>query len=154
MNPELIPHYFNENELQALQQLEGKPIYRVVYTIWSNVAKQEEVYESLDWISLFFEKARVDFTVREDQQGMEIRELNFALEQTRIAQQFRGQVELRQVDMSESPVWEAVIGNPLNAIGFTSPMDGYFQSNLIRLEFLDKTVEIALGEEGLLAYQL
>lgn len=154
MNPDLIPFYFNETELATLQGLQGKSLFRAVYTVWRNIAKKDDIYESLDWISLFFEGGQVDFTVREDQQGMEIRPLNFALEQTRVAQQFGGQVELKQVDMSLSPAWEGTIGSPLQSIGFSSPMDGYFQSNLLQLEFSDKTVELSLGEEGLLAYQL
>ncbi|MCI4670244.1 MAG: hypothetical protein MRZ79_19060 [Bacteroidia bacterium] len=154
MNPDLIPFYFSEEELLKLKGVEGRSLSGVIYTVWRNVAKKAEIYEALDWISLFFEEKRLDFTIREDQQGMELKELNFSLEQTRVAQQFNGQVELKQVDMSESPVWGKAIGLPLNSVGLSSPIDGYFQSNLLQLEFTQATMEIALGQEGLIAYQL
>jgi len=155
MNPDLIPFYFQEEELEQIAEAEGKRLEKVIYTIWRNIAKKEEIFEALDGISLFFEDGqRLDLLPREDQQGIEIRSLNFALEQTRVQQQFKGQVELKQVDMSLSPVWKDSLGQRLDSVGMNSPMDGYFQSNLIQLKFSGTQVEISMGQEGLIAYTI
>ncbi len=155
MNPDLIPFYFQEEELEQIAKVEGKRLEKVIYTIWRNIAKTEEIFEALDGISLFFEDGqRLDLLPREDQQGIEVRSLNFALEKTRVQQQFKGQVELKQVDMSLSPVWKDSLGQRLDSVGMNSPMDGYFQSNLLQLEFSGTQVEVSMGQEGLIAYTI
>ncbi|MEO0896911.1 MAG: hypothetical protein AAFY71_10965 [Bacteroidota bacterium] len=154
MIPDYIPSYFNSEELNSLKAVEGVRLEKVLYTIWRNIAKKDAIYEALDWISLQFEDGQIiHLTTNEQQNGMTLGDLNFSLEQTKVIQQFNGQVELKQVDMSLSPIWKDVLGRPLDSVGLSSPLDGFFQSNVIQLAFSGKNIEISLGEEGLLAYE-
>ncbi|MEM7369404.1 MAG: hypothetical protein AAF587_12450 [Bacteroidota bacterium] len=146
-----MPTYFNQEELAALQALEGKHLAQVFYTIWRNISKPEEPYEALDCLELrFADGDDIAFTRAEEGQGIQIEDYHFALEQTKVVQQFRGQVELERIDMSQSPVWQACIGLPVTAIGLEHHGPKLHPSHVIQIEFGRQTQEIALGEEGLI----
>lgn len=150
-----MPTYFNEQELNELRALKGKVLLRVLYTIWRNIANPAEPYEALDWIELIFvDGTEIAFTRAEESNGMEIRELNFAMEQTRIVQQFRGQVEWERVDMSSSSIWENCIGSPVTGIGLEHHGVNMHPSHTIHLTFGGQTQELGLGEEGLIVRQM
>ncbi|RMG72957.1 MAG: hypothetical protein D6722_04460 [Bacteroidetes bacterium] len=150
---DLIPSYFTEEELRRLRGLEQRLLARVWYVIWRNVAKPEAPYEVLEWISLqFADGERLDLRRSESETGgIELDGLNLGLEQTKVLQQFRGQVELERVDMSPSPVWDSVMGKPVTAVGLEQLDRDHFRNHVLHLEFGEEVVEIALNQEGLLA---
>jgi len=151
---DILPTYFAPDELDRLRKMEGMKLVRVTYTVWRNVAKKDDVYEALDWIELYMDKAKLSLGVNESQTGLVVKDFNFALEQTRIIQQFRGQVEIEQVDMSESSVWKHLIGQEVLSMGLMSLYRDLYQNHVIQLLFSADTIEITLGEEGLIAYIL
>ena len=53
---EILPTYFSPEELEKLRHLEGKKLIKVVYTVWRNVAKKNDIYEALDWIELYLDQ--------------------------------------------------------------------------------------------------
>lgn len=148
---DFMPSYFNEVELAALRALEGKHLVKVLYTIWRNVSNPQEPYEALDCLELFLhDGSELAFTRAEEENSIQIGEYQFALEQTRVVQQFRGQVELERIDMSQSPIWETCIGRPITAIGLEHHGPNLHPSHIVQIELGGQTQEIALGEEGLI----
>lgn len=151
MHSPLIPNHFLAEELTILKEMEGKQLARVVYTIWKNVAAKEGAYEALDWVELVFaDGSKFDFTAGEETDGIHLRDFNFGLEQTRILQQFQGQVELDRVGMNESSVWKSAIGERLVSVGLLHDFDQQFQNHILQLEFGSHLIEFSLGEEGLI----
>lgn len=150
-----LPTYFGEDEIKALRALEGEQILRVFYTIWRNNSDKGDGFESLDWVELKFESGHsITFHADEEQQGIEIAPLNFGLEQTRIQQQFRGQVSLERVDMTMSPVWESLIGAPITAIGLLHMDKRQHPNHVFHLELGAKSLEFAREESGLIVKPL
>jgi hypothetical protein len=148
---DILPTYFAPHEVQALHELQGKVLDRVVYTIWRNVAKPTESYEALEWVELnFTDGSMISLTAGEETTGLQLRELNFGLEQTRVQQQFRGQVELERVEVNGHPVWKEVIGLPITAIGLVMLDRDLYPNHLLQLELGPEMVEFSLGEEGML----
>ncbi|MEM7658244.1 MAG: hypothetical protein AAF399_19110 [Bacteroidota bacterium] len=148
---DILPTYFAPHEVQELHELQGKVLDRVVYTIWRNVAKPTESYEALEWVELnFSDGSLMSLTAGEETTGIQLKELNFGLEQTRILQQFRGQVELERVEVNGHPVWQELIDLPITGIGLVMLDRDLYPNNLLHLEFGSATVEFSLGEEGLL----
>ncbi|MEO1451667.1 MAG: hypothetical protein AAFV07_19215 [Bacteroidota bacterium] len=146
-----LPTYFGEEELKALRALEGQHILRVFYTIWRNNADKGGGFESLDWVEIQFESGhKITFHADEEEKGIEITPLNFGLEQTRIQQQFRGQVSLERVDMSQSPVWESLIGAPITAIGLLHMDKRQHPNHVFQLELGETSLEFTREEAGLL----
>jgi hypothetical protein len=152
---QLLPQYFAPYEVQQLHELKGKLLDRVVYTIWRNVAKPAESYEALEWLELNFQDGtQLSLTAGEETSGLQLKEFNFGLEQTRVIQQFRGQVELERVEMNDSPIWKNLIGEAVIGIGLVMMDRDLYQNHLLHLEFSPALVEISLGEEGLVIRQL
>ncbi|GAB4416807.1 MAG: hypothetical protein OHK0039_26480 [Bacteroidia bacterium] len=147
-----LPNYFRPDELEALRYLQGRVLDKVLYTVWRNVADQTQPYALLEWVELYFGDGEVLALTssEEEPRGLEIRPLNFGLEQTRVIQQFRGQVELERVDMSESPIWAGQIGSAVTAIGLVSFGEELYQNNLLHIEFESRRIEVSLNEDGLL----
>lgn len=153
---DLLPSYFTDEELHRLRALEGRLLARVSYLIWRNVARPEAPIEVLEWISLTFaDGERLDLRRSESETGgLELHPLNLGLEKTRVLQQFRGQVALEAVDMSQSPIWEPVIGHPVTGVGMAQLDQHQFRNHFLHLEFGPEVLEIALNQEGLLARRL
>lgn len=155
MMHDILPSYFTPDEVFTLRETEGKKLVSTVYTIWKNVAKPEAAFQALDWISLGFgDGVALDIYGGAESEGIQIKPLNFSLLQTQIWQQFRGQVEIEQVEMSQSPIWQPVIGQRIQSIGLASPSDDLFQNHLIQIHATEMAIEISKDEEGLLAYPL
>lgn len=147
---EQIPGYFSLSELEQLAAVKNKTLEKVIYTVWKNLSSNGEGFESLDWVEFFFsENVQLTIHAGEDSSGISIEPLNYGLQQTRVLQQFRGQVVLDRIDMSHSPVWVALIGQKVDNIGLESHDHDQFANHMIQLGLGEKSVEISLGEEGL-----
>lgn len=146
-----IPTYFGEEEIKALRSLEGQRILRVFYTIWRNNSTKGGGFESLDWVELKFENGHeITFHADEDAAGIEITPLNLGLEQTRVQQQFKGQVSLERVDMTDSPVWQALIGASISAIGLVHMDKRQHPNHVFHLEIDKQSLEFSRGDAGLI----
>lgn len=145
-----FPGYFSNEELQKLSQVKGKVLTRVLYTVWENLTNRGEGYKSLDWVELFFSDGTdLTFRAMENSSGIEIQPLNYPFEQTRVLQQFKGQVRLERIDMGNSPVWAGIIGQPVLSIGMEEHAPGQFANHILQMEIGERIIEITYEEEGL-----
>ncbi|MEZ4774484.1 MAG: hypothetical protein R3D00_14965 [Bacteroidia bacterium] len=148
---EQIPGYFSLSELEQLAAVKGRMLEKVIYTVWKNLSSNGDGFESLDWVEFFFsENVQLTIHAGEDSSGISIEPLNYGIQQTRVFQQFRGQVVLDRIDMSVSPVWAALMGEKVSDIGLESHDHDQFANHIIQLELGGKRVEITMGEEGLI----
>jgi len=151
MHP-LFPTYFAPEELQVLRQLEGRILTHVSYIIWRNLASREGTYEVLEWIELgFADGFRLGFTAGPESDGVHLGAINLAEERAKVKQQFKGQVELAEVDMGDSSTWKSLVGEPLTSLGMGFPIGEDYPNDRLELIFVPHRIEIALNEEGLLA---
>ncbi len=147
---DLFPSNFTDVELAELKHLEGKILERVYYTVWKNLSSAGDQYQALDWIELVFSDGQeIAFTAGEHSDGLQIREFFFALEQTKIQQQFRGQVRLERMEVSGGEVWKEAIGQRLLALGMVERPDGLIQNNQLQLNFSGIVLALGLHEEGM-----
>ncbi|MDP5171361.1 MAG: hypothetical protein NWR72_14045 [Bacteroidia bacterium] len=148
---DLFPLNFTESELKDLNALEGRELSQVFYTVWNNLSAKGGDFQALDWVELFFADGHeIAFTAGEESDGLRVTELNFGLEQTRIQQQFNGQVMLQRLDVSSGAVWQAALGKKLLSVGMLEGPDGLIQNNQLQLNFSGVVMELALNEEGML----
>lgn len=148
---DLFPHTFSEDELYALNSREGKRLTRVDYIIWQNLTTKGDGYQALDWVELTFEDGdKMALTAGEESDGLKLRELNFGLEQTRVQQQFNGQVKLERENVSTGSVWKRTIGNRLTSVGLLEGPDERIQNNQLQLDFEGVRIRFELNEEGMI----
>ncbi|WNJ19395.1 hypothetical protein [Pontibacter sp. G13] len=148
---DMFTNYFSPEDLSTLRSFQGSTLLRVNYVIWRNIAKPHDIMEVLEWIDLqFAEGGRLSITAGEESLGLELEDLNFGLEQTKVLQQFRGQVELEMIDMTDSPTWAGLAGQQLVAIGLMAHDRNQHPNKMIQFEFEDSMVDLAVQDEGLL----
>lgn len=125
-----------------------------MYTVWHNLAQKGNDYQALDWVELIFEDGEsVALTAGEHSDGLRITDLNFGLEQTKIQQQFNGQVMLDRSDVSTGQVWSPAIGNQLTSVGLLEGPDEKIQNNQLQFDFAGVKMLFELNEEGMAVRQ-
>ena len=148
---DLFPLNFTDEELFHLNSKEGKRLAAVDYIIWQNMTAKGDGYQALDWVELQFDDGdRIAFTAGEESDGLRITELNFALEQTKVQQQFAGQVSLVRESVSNGQVWKRAIGNRLTSVGLLEGPDEKIQNNQLQLDFEGIRIRFELNEEGMI----
>lgn len=151
---DLFPLHFTDAELHRLNSLEGKTLTRVMYTVWHNIAQKGNDYQALDWVELIFDDGEsVALTAGEHSDGLRITDFNFGLEQTKIQQQFNGQVMLDRSDVSTGQVWSPAIGNKLTSVGLLEGPDEKIQNNQLQFDFAGEKMLFELNEEGMVVRQ-
>lgn len=151
---DLFPLHFTDQELFRLNALEGRTLTRVMYTVWHNIAQKGGDYQALDWVELIFEDGEsVGLTAGDESDGLRITDLHFGLEQTKIQQQFNGQVMLDRSDVSTGQVWSPAIGNQLTSVGLLEGPDEKIQNNQLQFDFAGVKMLFELSEEGMAVRQ-
>ncbi len=147
---DLFPLHFTDDELFRLNELEGKVLSRATYVIWKNLTQKGDDFQALDWVKLDFEDGdQVVFTAGEESDGLRVTALDLGLEQTRIQQQFGGQVALEETDVSTGSVWGSAIGKKLTSVGLLEGPDKKVQNNQLQLDFEGKVIRFELNAEGM-----
>ena len=148
---DLFPNSFSDEELFFLNSKEGKRLTKVDYIIWQNLTAKGDGYQALDWVELTFDDGdKLALTAGEESDGLRIAELNFGLEQTKVQQQFDGQVKLERENVSSGSVWKRAMGNQLTSVGLLEGPDERIQNNQLQLDFDGARIRFELNQEGMI----
>jgi|LGOV01.1.fsa_nt_gb hypothetical protein len=134
---------------QAIKQLEGNKIRRVVYYYWKNLISDDE-FKSLDWVEIkLHDDTIITFHYGVDDDGIEVVDFNFEKELDKVEAQFQGQITLIRDNATLDKHWFPVLDTPIKNISFPK-IGGNYQNSKIIFEFTDDhKVEIAIQEEGM-----
>lgn len=145
-----MERFFSEKEIAAISGLKDETLEYVIYHVWTNVAKQGEMYECLDWLELRFKgMSRIFLTAGEESDGIKVINFDLAEKKKEVAEQFGGQIEIRSYIMNEMELWKPAINLPIEEVKLHQIKETVLNDEII-LKFDTKDTETEEDEHQIL----
>ncbi|MCK5823871.1 MAG: hypothetical protein KAG96_00500 [Ichthyobacteriaceae bacterium] len=134
---------------EAISELKGKKIGKVVYYLWKNLAS-EDGFSSLDWIELRMQDdTLLSLNYGTENDGIEVKSVNFEEEKLKTETEFNGQATIIRENATLDKHWFPILDNEIKDVTF-SEKNGELLNDKILLHFTDKhIIEISVQEEGM-----
>lgn len=140
---------FQESEIKTLTGLAGAKINDVIYHVWSNIAKDNEEYQCLDWLELRFEdKTRLTFTAGEESDGIKIVIFDVVSERKKLLEQFQGKIDIKSFRVVKMDIWADVLHETIKEVKLAKIRDDFFLNDEMIIAFEnEEQLKIRISEE-------
>lgn len=146
------PDCFTLEELESFRTFEGQLLADVNYYIWLNQIEDEPVpYRFLYFLELVFESGQsLLLTSGEDSVAIRIGAAAELIQTAETLRQLHGKIGIQRANAGASPMWQAVVGKPLEAIQLSRNEDGLYLNDALLLDFGAQQILVRLAaKEGL-----
>ncbi|KXX67200.1 hypothetical protein [Flammeovirga sp. SJP92] len=140
---------FQASEINTLKGLAGAKINDVIYHVWSNIAKDDEEYQCLDWLELRFEdKTRLTFTAGEESDGIKIVIFDIIEERKKLLEQFQGKIDIKSFRVIKMDLWADVLHETITEVKLSKIKEDFYLNDEMILVFENENqLKIRLSEE-------
>lgn len=140
---------FQISEINTLKGLTGTKINDVIYHVWSNIAKDDEEYQCLDWLELRFEdKTRLTFTAGEESNGIKIVIFDVVEERKKLLKQFEGKIDIKSFRVVKMDIWADILHSTISKIKLSKIKEDFYLNDEMILVFENENqLKIRISEE-------
>ncbi len=142
--------HFSTEEVKQLQALNHKGVEKILYHIWTNTAKRDQIVEFIYALEIFtFEGPSVMISMHDEFQEMVLTPRDIAAEGEQIRMDLGDKVKLHTIDASTRPIIAPFINKPILKVDLEEDEPNLFANYMFILHTEDHALKIELDQDGI-----
>jgi hypothetical protein len=142
--------YFSIDEVNQLKALNHKGVEKVLYHVWSNTARKDQIVEFIYALEIFtFEGISIMISMHDEFKQMVLTARDIEAEAAQLRKDFGDKVKLFTIDASKRPLIEPFINKPILNVDLEEDEPGLFSNALFILHTEGHSMKIELDQDGI-----